>query len=152
MKISNGVKSNLKILLQSSAVLVFLNCLIFALLPLSLQAQTIPATPQTTQQRCQNFKNLFGLSNSTNISNGVPIYCSATTVILGEIQAAFAIAGTVAVLFLIFGGFTYLASAGNEEQAEKGKKIIINSIIGLVVIIMSTVIVTIVAGLLSGGS
>ena len=63
-----------------------------------------------------------------------------------------AISGTVVILFLIYGGFIYLTSAGNDEAAEKGKKILINAVIGLVVIIMSTAIVTIVSGLLSGGS
>ncbi len=143
-------KFKFKNILQNGAILLFLNLLVF--LPLSLHAQTIPATPQTTQQRCAAFKAQFGLSDGTNISNGVPIYCSATTVITGEIQAAFAVAGLIAILFIMLGGFYYLTSGGNDEQAEKGKKILINAIIGLVVIIMSTAIVTIVSGLLSGGS
>ena len=54
----------------------------------------------------------------------------------------------VFVIFLMVGGFWYLSSAGNEEQAEKGQKTITNSIIGLVVIIMAYAIVRIVAGLL----
>jgi hypothetical protein len=44
-----------------------------------------------------------------------------------------------------------MTSAGNEEQAEKGRKILINSVIGLAVIIMSTAIVTIVASALTLG-
>ena len=42
-------------------------------------------------------------------------------------------------------------SAGNEEQSEKGKKILINSVIGLVVIILASAIVRIIAGLITGG-
>ncbi len=55
------------------------------------------------------------------------------------------IAGLVAVLFIIIGGYQYMTSAGNEEQAEQGKKNLINAIIGLVIIILSYVIVTVVA-------
>ena len=82
----------------------------------------------------------------------MPVYCSATTVITIELQAAFAIAGVVVILFLVYGGFIYMTSAGNDEQTEKAKKILINAVLGLVVIIMATAIVTIVSGLLSGGS
>ena len=59
------------------------------------------------------------------------------------------IAFIVAVLFLVIGGFRYIMSAGNEEQAEAGKKTIINALIGVVVIILSYVIVQVVARLVS---
>ncbi len=59
-------------------------------------------------------------------------------------------AGTVAVIFVIIGGYDYVTSAGNEETAEKGRKILINAFIGLVVIIMAYAIVTIINNILSG--
>ena len=54
------------------------------------------------------------------------------------------IVGLIAVGFLILGGFRYITSAGNEEAAESAKKIIVNAIIGIVVIILSYVIVTVI--------
>lgn len=60
------------------------------------------------------------------------------------INYALALAGIVAVAFLIFGGFRYITSGGNDEAAESGKKIITNSIIGLIIIILSYVIVTVI--------
>jgi len=60
------------------------------------------------------------------------------------IMSALGVAGITAVLFLIYGGFRYITSAGNEEQAEAGKKAIQNSIIGLIVIILSYVIVIVI--------
>ena len=63
------------------------------------------------------------------------------------------VAGLIAVGFLIYGGFQYVTSRGEEEQAESGKKTIQNSIIGLVIIILSYVIVTVIANaLIPGGS
>ncbi len=47
----------------------------------------------------------------------------------------------VAVLAIIFGGYLYITSAGNEEQAKKGRKTLLYAIIGLAVIIMSRAIV-----------
>jgi len=58
------------------------------------------------------------------------------------------IAGVIAVLFILIGGYWYITSAGNEEQAEKGKKALVNAIIGLVVVILSYVIVNVLANLL----
>lgn len=55
------------------------------------------------------------------------------------------LAGLVAVLFIIIGGYRYIVSAGSEEQAEAGKKTLTNAVIGLVIIILSYVIVTVVA-------
>ncbi|OGE80492.1 MAG: hypothetical protein A2660_01370 [Candidatus Doudnabacteria bacterium RIFCSPHIGHO2_01_FULL_45_18] len=60
------------------------------------------------------------------------------------IQLLLAFAGIVAVLYLIIGGFRYITAAGNEETAEQAKKTIQNSIIGLIVILLSYVIVTVI--------
>jgi hypothetical protein len=57
-------------------------------------------------------------------------------------------AGIVGVLILVIGGYWYLSSGGNEETAEKGKKAIINAIIGLVVVILAYTIVTIISSTL----
>ena len=63
------------------------------------------------------------------------------------ISIALFVAGAVAVVFVILGGYQYMTSAGNEEAAEKGKQNVINAIIGIVIIIMSYVIITVVANL-----
>ena len=55
------------------------------------------------------------------------------------------VAGLIAVLFLIIGGYQYITSAGNEELAERGKHTLQNAIIGLLVIILSYVIVVVIA-------
>lgn len=68
------------------------------------------------------------------------------------IKVILGIVGILAVAYLIYGGFQYMTAAGNEEQAESGKKTITNAIIGLVVVIFSYVIVTVIVNaLLTGG-
>lgn len=54
------------------------------------------------------------------------------------------LAGAIAVLFIVIGGFQYITSSGDEEQAEKGRKTLTNAIIGLVVVIMSYAIIQII--------
>ncbi|HTL39343.1 MAG TPA: pilin [Methylomirabilota bacterium] len=79
---------------------------------------------------------------------GLPNDTSVSAFIIKIINIALAVAGLIAVLFLIIGGFRYITSAGNEETAEQAKKIITNAIIGIVVIILSFVIVRVISNAL----
>ncbi len=83
-------------------------------------------------------------AGGTNLPNDT----SLSGFILKIINIALTVAGLIAVLFLIIGGFRYITSAGNEETAESAKKIIINAIIGVVVIILSFVIVRVISNAL----
>lgn len=113
---------------------------------------TAPA--QTTAQRCKNFHDLFkiGSGNTTsNVADNLPQLCSASSLITTAISGSLIFAGAIAVFFLIEGGYFYMISGGNEETAEKGKKMIINSVVGLAVILMAFAIVRIVYNTLTGG-
>ena len=68
------------------------------------------------------------------------------------INWALAIAFILAVIFLIYGGFRYILSGGNEESAKAGRTAIFNALIGVVIIVLSYVIVQIVYRFVSGGS
>lgn len=54
---------------------------------------------------------------------------------------ALSVAGTVAGIFILIGGFEYLTAYGDQAKAESGKKTLTWAIIGLVFIIVSRVIV-----------
>ncbi|MCF6276281.1 MAG: hypothetical protein L3J07_00355 [Candidatus Magasanikbacteria bacterium] len=45
--------------------------------------------------------------------------------------------GIIALSIIIYGGFTIMTSAGNEEKVATGKKILVNAVIGLVIILSS---------------
>ncbi len=64
--------------------------------------------------------------------------------LLKIIQTALALAGVAGVLYLIYGGYLYITSGGNDEQAESGKKALVNAIIGIVIVIMSYTIVNVI--------
>lgn len=61
------------------------------------------------------------------------------------------VAGALAVLFVVIGGIMYLTSAGNEEQAAKGRKTVTNALIGIIIIILSYVVVNVVVNLVNCG-
>ena len=86
--------------------------------------------------------------------NGVNCNVSASpnSLIITVINIMLGVAFLVAVLFLIFGGFRYIFSAGNEEAAEKGRNTVLNALIGVAIIILSYVIVQIVSRTVSGGT
>lgn len=53
-----------------------------------------------------------------------------------------AIAGLVAVVFIILGGFQYIISQGNEETSKKAQKTLTYAVIGLVVVLAAYAIKT----------
>ena len=55
-------------------------------------------------------------------------------------------AGAIFVILLLIGGIQYLTAAGNEESITKAKSLIINSIVGLIVVLASWAIGTWVLG------
>ncbi len=142
----NMQKTNFKIYLFTFALLFSLS----AVFPLSTQAIT-----DKEKEQCQKFKEAFEIKvgNSSvdgNFINDIPSFCSADAIALRAIEIGLALSGIVAVAFIVIGGYFYLTSAGNEEQIEKGKKILINAVIGLVIIMLAVVIVRIVAKTVQG--
>lgn len=51
------------------------------------------------------------------------------------------IAGSLALLMFVYGGIMFLISGGNNERVTKGRTILINSVIGLAVILLSFLII-----------
>ncbi|MBU1019013.1 MAG: hypothetical protein ABII07_00950 [Patescibacteria group bacterium] len=58
------------------------------------------------------------------------------------------IIGTVAIGLIIIGGLFLLASEGDDSRVQKGKTIIVQAIIGLIIALASYIIVTLVQSLL----
>jgi hypothetical protein len=48
--------------------------------------------------------------------------------------------GVVFLLLIIYGGFTWMTAAGNEEKVKKGKSILQTAVVGLVIIVLARVI------------
>lgn len=91
---------------------------------------------------------LFGLFGTGGLTGAT----SVTQLITEILDIMLIFAGAVAVFFVIVGGYQYLTSAGNEEAAEKGRKTLVNAIIGVVVIVMAFVIINVIVNLVSSGS
>lgn len=53
------------------------------------------------------------------------------------IRAVLGFLGVIFFVLIIFGGFSWMTAAGNEEQVGKAKKIITNATIGLVIVVLA---------------
>lgn len=81
-----------------------------------------------------------GISPTTKPEN-LPTEISFGALLIAVINWFLGLVGLLAVLMLIYGGFRYLTSGGNEESTTKAKNTIIYAIIGIVIVILSYAIV-----------
>lgn len=71
--------------------------------------------------------------------------------LLGKIiNSALGIIGSLSLVMVIYGGVTWMTSAGNQEQVTKGKNILIWAIIGVVIIFMAYALVKFVLTTVTG--
>ncbi|MFH0854479.1 MAG: pilin [bacterium] len=61
-----------------------------------------------------------------------------------------AIAGSLALLFFIYGGFKWLTAAGNSSKVDEGKQVLISATFGILVVLASWMIVNFVYTTLYG--
>ncbi len=72
-----------------------------------------------------------------------------TIIILNVIEIGLFIAGYAALFFVLYGGFLFLTGGNNPSQIERGRKSIINAVIGLVISIAAIAIVKLIFGVLA---
>lgn len=66
--------------------------------------------------------------------------------ILGIINYVLILVGVLALAYLVYGGFRYITSRGDEGEVESAKGIITNAVIGIVVIGIAAALVNFVIG------
>ncbi len=62
------------------------------------------------------------------------------TIVLNVLSNLFSAVGYLAIGFIIYGGYMYVLARGSADKINKGKKIIISAIVGLVICILAAVI------------
>jgi hypothetical protein len=58
------------------------------------------------------------------------------------IRTAMGLLGIIAVLIVLYGGFKWMTAAGNDEQVQDAKKILIAGVIGLIIIVTAYAVAT----------
>jgi hypothetical protein len=89
----------------------------------------------------------------TSLSNPLGPNTNSVPKLIGNIiNGALGVVGSLALLMFIYGGFTWMLAAGNEQAVEKGKNILMWAAIGLVVIFASYSLVSFVINNLTGAA
>ena len=139
---------------QSNAVFMFLNsktqkiilkifCItafLIVSLPLHTFADTAPTnTPTNTPASNAPVTGNYGLTEATE---GTGLVNTSLSERVGTfISAVVGFVGVIFLLLMVYGGLTWMTAGGNEEKIGKAKKIIVNSVIGIILVMLSYAIV-----------
>lgn len=85
------------------------------------------------------------------VQNGVATLACIPIVFNNVVDWAIALAGTVAVFFIIFAGFKFLTSGGDPKQVEGARKTLTYAIAGLIVVFLAFVIIKLI-GTITGAT
>ncbi len=87
----------------------------------------------------------FGKCGGTSIDTALGcIDASGTNFVTKLLSFGIGIAGGIAMILIIFGGFQILTSAGNPERLNEGKELISSAITGLLMIVFSVFLLRII--------
>ncbi len=76
--------------------------------------------------------------NLTIVSLDNPIGSDDIPLIIGRvISAVLGIVGSLSLLMFVYGGFTWMTAAGNEQNITKGKNIVIWATVGIFIVFFS---------------
>jgi len=104
--------------------------------------QVLPAQAQNND--------LFGLQP---VENSIGLVKTDIRIIIAQIiRAIFGLLGTIALVIMMYAGYVIMTSGGNEEEVSKGKKIMINAVIGLAIILSAFAIAQFIINMLSDGN
>lgn len=85
----------------------------------------------------------FGITGAspTAVTSSTGGQGSLRQLALTIVNFALTFLGLIAVVMIIYGGFLYVTAGGKEDKVETAKKIIMYSIIGIIIILLSFAIV-----------
>lgn len=107
-------------------------------MPLAVFAQTPSGDGGRVQDGLNAIRDTYptGVRGDQNVNVGNVFAVIATW--------ALYLAFIVCVIFIIIGAYYYITAGGNDEQAKKGRKTLVNALIGLVLVVLSYLIVQVV--------
>lgn len=111
---------------------------------------SVPATLAATNMVMAQGTNIVS-DGASSVSDNLPQQ-SFTSLVNNIIYFALFLIGLASVIMLIYGGFRYVFSAGEEKATKAGKDAILYSIIGIVVALLSFAIVQFVVGGVGGST
>ncbi|MFH1668261.1 MAG: hypothetical protein ABH884_04560 [Candidatus Komeilibacteria bacterium] len=91
----------------------------------------------------------FGLESAANIGLAQG---NLVDTVVNIIRFFLGFLGLIAVILMMYGGFIWMTSGGDPAKIDKAKRILINAIIGIIIILSAFIITAFVINFLGGGS
>lgn len=110
---------------------------------------TMAVAPATNAQE-KGLNQGFGIIDTIRGNSGVQDFGSVTEFIITVLNVILSLAAIAAVVVMVYAGILLIADMGNEERAEKAKKIILYAIAGLVVIGVAAIVVNLIINKIMG--
>jgi len=107
------------------------------LIPTLLSLILIAFLAAPTPTAAQGLKNINQGIDTTAQSAGVKSDATLIDLLAMLVQVLLGMLGLVFMILIIYGGVQWMTAAGNEEKVLKAKKLLINSVIGFIIIILS---------------
>jgi len=104
-------------------------------------------TSQSAQ--AQDFLDGFATVGEIRSESGINFEDDPVAFIGAIINVILSLLGIVAAAVLIYGGFVYITSTGDEQKISRAKSIILYAVIGLIVVGISGILVNVIIGLYS---
>jgi uncharacterized membrane protein YidH (DUF202 family) len=111
---------------------------------LLLGVVALPVFAQSSSGDPADFRSGLDQVKSVAEQNELGEARSAKEIILTIVKWLLSLVGTIAVISLVYGGFLYVSSQGDERKVDQAKHIILYSCIGLIIIGLSGVLVNVV--------
>lgn len=83
---------------------------------------------------------------------GIDLPKAATSIAFAILDILLRVAGLVAVIFVVVGGFTFITSNGQPDRAKSARNTILNALIGVVIAMSAAIIVNIIGKALISGA
>lgn len=126
--------------------IIFFSLLIvlsFALAAQAVEGDWLPASNGAGANKAA-----AGLDKTATEGYGkLPAETNPSAIIGKVVGSILAFLGIAFFILMIFGGFTWMFSMGNEQAVGKAKDILIAAVIGLIIVLMAYVIVTMVTNI-----
>jgi len=121
-----------------------------ALLPVLLIIILFAITLSTTMAADDGGGGGGGGNGGLNIENPLGETSDITTLVENILNFLWNLAFVIAPILIVYAGYLYLSSAGNEDKVKKAQKALIWAIVGFAVILIASGVPAIIQKLLSG--
>lgn len=107
----------------------------------------LPFAAQADSVASSTFK---GSLQGAGAAAGLNLFSDPATLVAGFINAILGLSGIVLMLYIVYAGILYTQAGMEPDKAKQAKTIIINSVIGIVIVLAAYVISNFVVGALIG--